>query len=94
MSSMPEVRALMARVMVARGIADPAAFDCLLETTVERTLRVRRGRLAARISIAITNLSERANRLAELPADPDRIACPDAAGGIVLPFRNLKELHR
>ncbi len=94
MSSMSEVRALMARVLVARGVADPAAFDRFPETTAEPLPGVRRGRLVARVSLVVSNLRERVERAADLPVDLHRIARSDAPGGVFLPFRNLKELHR
>ncbi len=94
MSSKSEVRALMTRVIVARGVADPTAFARLVDATPEFLPRMRPGRLAARISVVVSNLRERADRLADLSTDLDRIARLDAPDGFTLPFRNLKELHR
>lgn len=44
MQSLSETRALQARVLVARGLTDPADADGFLETAVDALPRTRRGR--------------------------------------------------
>ena len=64
MSSNSEIRVLMARVMVARGIGDPVLHEQADGPPFGQ------------------------------PTLLQRIARLDAPGGFILPFRNLKELHR